>query len=52
MVGAGRVHRSATATRMALPLAEVFTDTHKTEVQARTALKPTADKLWVSWVHF
>lgn len=52
MVGAGRAHRSDMATRMVLPPAEVFTDSHKIKVQVRMALKPTADKLWVSWVHF
>lgn len=52
MVGAGKMHRSATVPRTALPPAEVFTDSHKTEVQVRMALKPIADKLWVSWVHF
>lgn len=52
MVGAVRAHRGNMAMRMALPPAEVFTDTHKTKVQVRLALKPTADRLWVSWVHF
>lgn len=53
MVGARRTHRSDMAMRtLALPPTEVFTDTHQTKVQVRLALKPTADKLWVSWVYF
>lgn len=52
LVRAGRAHRSDTATRTVLPPTEVFTDSHKTKVQVRMALKPTADKLWVSWVYF
>lgn len=34
------------------PPTEVPAHSHETEGQARPALKPAADKLWMPWVHF
>lgn len=38
--------------RGASPPAEVLAHSHELEGQARAALKPAADQLWVSGVHF